>query len=155
MSIQYLTYDDEKLPSGNRIVVLNGSDPPRFDPLSQFITEDNLDVVQEVVLDNQARINNLEDTEIKKIIGFLDKVSIKKPFTNETLVEINHFRKEVVNVKVMQLVEQGPNRVQHINITAGTRILEEALLDAQGAVIGRKVILDFGDTPVTGYAIIL
>lgn len=116
---------------------------------------EDLEVVKQITLDNQARINNLEDTEVNKIIGFLDKISIKKNFIDATRVEIQHRRKEVINVKIMKIDSVSPDTTREVNVTAGTSITEEVVKDTNGNVVSKKVILDFGNTPITGYAIIL
>lgn len=155
MAINYITYNPDTLPDGDRIVVLNGSNPPRFDSLTQIAKKSDIDGIQEIILDNQARINNLEDTEVNKIIGFLDKISIKKQFSNTSIVEISHFRKEIISVKVMRVNTSNPLMVEETNITAGTSIKEIIEKDSEGKITGKKVILDFGETPISGYVIVI
>lgn len=110
---------------------------------------------KEVILDNQARINNLEDVEIKKIMGLVDKWSIRANFQNATHVEIQHFRKHITSVKVMRIDLDVPLERIETNVTAGTNITERFVKDQQGNIVSKIVVLDFGNTPITGYIIIL
>lgn len=155
MAINYITYNPDTLPEGDRIVILNGNNPPRFDSYENLLKKVGIENMQEIILDNQARINNLEDTEIGRIVEFLDRISIKKQFIAASTVEVEHFRKQIISVKVMKVNNSEPGITEEVNITAGTRIREIIEKDSEGKILNKKVILDFGDSVITGYVIII
>lgn len=114
--------------------------------------EGGIDKYVDTILDNQARINNLEDTEINKIIMFLDKISIRNNFENSKLVEISHHRKSITSVKVMEQMLKTDTETLFKDITHSVSISERNSII--GGIETKKVIIESND-PITGYAIIL
>lgn len=171
--MRIVSYDPESIPSGNRIIILNGSDPIRFDSLDDINNNissntNNINSLNSTIgamqlnnsnmnnriTDNTNRVNILEDRSLEKELqNALDLLSIKIPLINQTRLEIEHNRKEIYNVKVIK--EEYENfKIKRVkNISAGTTIFEEKSQDPTDT--NKKLILDFGDVPISGYVLII
>lgn len=106
------------------------------------------------ITDNTNRVNILEDRSLEKELqNALDLLSIKIPLINQTRLEIEHNRKEIYNIKVIK--EEYENfKIKRVkNISAGTTIFEEKSQDPTDT--NKKLILDFGDVPISGYVLII
>jgi hypothetical protein len=109
-----------------------------------------------LILDNQARINNLEDEEVRKILSLMDKWSIKVNFQDINYLEIEYFRKHITSLMIVQLEKQTDSRIiTRKYISPASCATEKDILDDDGNIISKKVILNFGNKLLTGYAIIL
>lgn len=177
MAIQFLTYDDKDMESGkfyfieaNKDLAPNLRDVTTITtPLNQA-TQDITEIkaindfqgikinsletyfeeYKELILDNQSRINNLELTEIQRIMEFIDRVTITKPFVNATRIEIQHSRKIVTNVLVMKQIENTNTRKEYQHVIVDWRNVEELI----NGVWVKKIIIT-SNPGITGYAVIL
>ncbi|MGL5764678.1 MAG: hypothetical protein ACRCX8_03445 [Sarcina sp.] len=107
---------------------------------------ENLDLI----LDNQRRINNLEDTSLDYLLRFIDKLSIRKEFTESTYIEIEHNRKFVTSVRVLMLISNVGGIKKYQDITHG--VLKEEVIDTN---TGMKKVIFKPNEPITGYCLIL
>jgi septal ring factor EnvC (AmiA/AmiB activator) len=174
MALRYLTYDTEGIPEGDRIPILNGSDPTRFDSLKELkapinqntnniagldsevqALKNNENTNETQIVDNTRRINNLEDRTLdKELLYALDLASIKVTFVNSTRIEIQHNRKEIYMKKVMAYVGSIGDTENYEDVTKGVKITEQLTKGPQGNIVNKKVIIET-TTPLTGYAVIL
>ncbi|MGL4358603.1 MAG: hypothetical protein ACRCSY_07900 [Cetobacterium sp.] len=179
MAVQFATYNDDYMETGKfYIVEVNKDNASNLRevtsitvPLAkatQDITEikskndfqeieinslkDYFEDYKEIIIDNQSRINNLEDTEIEKIITFLDRVSITKQFENSIKIEIQHNRKSIVSTKIYELVSNNNNVKRYVEIDSGVSIYHETVLE--NGTESKKVVIE-SNRPITGYAVIL
>lgn len=189
MAVRVVSYDTEGLPSGDRVVVLNGSDPIRFDsmddiknPISQNTQniqslevdiedlqlnhinqeskinaiDNKYETERTLILDNQARINNLEDRDLRRefLIG-LDQASIRVPFESMTSIKAYYGRKEITNIIVYQQVSITPEEKVFEEITSGIQITYHEKYDINTNSLIEKYVLVETEVPITGYALIL
>lgn len=170
MAVRVVSYDTEAIPQGNRIPVLNGDDPIRFDSLDDInnaisnnasnissinstigAIQSNSSDMNDRIVDNTNRINNLEDVDhIQKFIQGLDAYSSKVIFTNAIKIEIPHNRKEIYFKKVVSYVGTIENEEQYEEITSSVKITDVIIRDSQGNIIGKKIVI-YSNQPITGY----
>lgn len=172
ISIQYATYNDDSMESGkfylvevNKDLVSNLREITTItQPISQNTQEisnikgdiSDLKNSEDNIIDNTNRINILEDRTLdKELLYALNQSSIKYTFVNETRIEITHNRKEIYLIKIMKLEYENLTGKKMKNITAGCTIFEEETEDQNGIVVSKKLILDFGNIPISGYALII
>jgi len=162
--LTYVVYDNATFFEDERIPLLKKDTPPRFESLTDIVTpilknaddiinlKKSLQDTDELLIDNQARINNLEDAEVEKIKAFLYRASIRKDFENATQVEIEYGRKDIVSLIVCQILVNTPTYYEEKILTG---VLMKKIITVVNGVTTRKVVLDFGNIPITGYVNIL
>lgn len=118
-------------------------------------TQADFDNLSQLALDNQQRINGLEDADLKDhfMIG-MNLATIKKQFSNQQHIEIPYLRKEVTNVIVYGQVSVTDTEKIYKEITSGIDISYHELYDNDGSLIAKKVIIET-EQPITGYALVL
>lgn len=157
MAIRVVSYDTDTIPSGERYVVLNGSDPIRFDSLDELKQEiiDCCGDVEPIVLDNQARINNLESRDlVKEFLLALSLSTITTYFDNQTEVKVYYGRKEVTNVIVYKQTLESPTERAFEEITSGISLSYHEMLDQNGNIT-QKYVKIISETPITGKVLVL
>lgn len=103
----------------------------------------------EIVTDNRARINNLENNDLSAdFLRILELHTIRKNFTNSQNIEIEFGRKEIISIAVYILLSDtnGIQRYQEMS----TGITKELVVDG----VIKKIVLKPNE-PITGYALIL
>lgn len=168
--MRILSYDPETVPEGERIVVINGDNPLRFDSLEELkepIVQNSQKLAQlesdiqgiednrRTIIDNTRRINNLEDRGLKEeLLYSLAQASIIKTFVNSTRVEVQHNRKEIYVKKVMAYVGTAENEEMYEDITHSVKLLEVIARNPQGIIVSKKVIIQ-SENPITGYIMVV
>lgn len=172
--MRIVSYDPETIPEGERIIVIDGDNPLRFDSLSELkapiiqnandITrldsefqalKNNENTNETQIVDNTRRINNLEDRTLdSELMYALDLASVKYTFVNETNIEITHNRKEIYIKKVMAYAGTVGNEENYEDITSQVVLKEKLIKDNEGKIISKKLIIESND-PITGYIIFL
>lgn len=179
MAVQFVTYDDKNMEAGKFYLVESNLDQASnlrevtsiTLPLNKA-TQDIVGIIakndaqdieinslknyfenyKNTILDNQKRINNLEDTEINKIMMFLDQISITKQFENSNRIEIQHNRKFITSTKVFELIYETYNSKKFVEVDSGVSITHEIFIENN--VEYKKVVIE-SNRPITGYAVIL
>lgn len=106
------------------------------------------------VVDNQSRINNLEDRDLKKsFIEGMEISSIKKEFVNSTYIEVDYGRKEIHNVTVFKRITDDDNERIYEEMTAGVEIRYHEKYN-NGVLFEKQVIIETNQ-PVSGYVLVL
>lgn len=130
------------------IVSIKGKDEFQDIQIQELLDSKNENL--DLILDNQRRINNLEDTSLDYLLRFIDKLSIRKEFTESTHIEIQHNRKFITSVRVLILVSSISGIKKYKDITNGILIEEE--IDTN---TGMKKVIFKPNEPITGYCLIL
>lgn len=116
--------------------------------------EDASDSEKLIILDNQARINNLEDRDLKtSFIEGMEVSSIRKEFVGATYVEVNYGRKEIHNVTVFKKIADDDNERIYEEVTSGVEVRYHEKYN-NGVLFEKQVIIEM--TPaLTGYVLVL
>jgi len=110
---------------------------------------------KEIILDNTARINNLEDEDLRtKFLIAMEMASIKKTFTNQTDIEIQYGRKEIISISVNVLISQNEDVLLYDDATNTVKIQKELTLNSEGVQIIKKVKIH-SNSPISGYVLLL
>ncbi|MGL5690455.1 MAG: hypothetical protein ACRDD8_06495 [Bacteroidales bacterium] len=130
------------------IVAIKGKDEFQDIQIQELLDSKNENL--DLILDNQRRINNLENTSLDYLLRFIDKLSIRKEFTESTHIEVEHNRKFITSVRVLMLISNVGGIKRYQDITNG--VLKEEIIDTNTGM--KKVILKPNE-PITGYCLIL
>lgn len=114
-----------------------------------------IDTIKTQLDDNTARINNLENEDLRaKYLEALDLATIKKNFSNATEIEIQYGRREIISIQVFVLKESTDQRLIYQE-SSSTIILEQVVeLDSNGNPTVKKIVIK-SNQPVSGYCLIL
>lgn len=163
MAIQYLTYNDDNMEPGKFYVIEANKDlasnirevTSLTEPLNQIsiIQQKQLDD-KVIILDNQARINNIEDKSLKdNFIAGMELASIRKEFVNSNYIEISYGRNEINKIQVWGEVENSSTEKIYQEITSGIEIKIHEKYN-NGEVFEKLVVVETTQ-PITGYVLIL
>lgn len=179
MALQYVAYDDSNMEPGKfYIVEVNKDLVPNLLPvtmitdriaanevaiqsLSVAVTQEQLsDLISQVnndkivISDNQARINNLENQNLKdNFIAGMELASIRKEFVNSNYIEVAYGRREINNIMVYGLVEDSATEKIYKEITSGIELKYHEKYN-NGELIEKIVVIETIQ-PITGYVLIL
>lgn len=105
--------------------------------------------------DNTARINNLENEDLRaKYLEALDLATIRKTFSEATEIEILYGRREVISIKVYVLIEQTDQRMVYQESSSSVLIHEVIELDSNGNRVIKKIVVK-SNIPISGYMLVL
>lgn len=105
--------------------------------------------------DNTARINNLENEDLRaKYLEALDLATIRKNFSNTQEIEVLYGRREVISIKVYVLKEQTDQRLVYQESSSTTLIEQVIELDSNGVPIVKKILVK-SNQPISGYVLVL
>lgn len=156
MAIRIVSYDTDSIPSGERFIVLDGNNPIRFDSLDELKQEiiNCCGDVKSIVLDNRARINNLEDSGIQdNFIKGLELSTIRKEVVNSTYIEVQYGRRTISNVLVYRQIENDINEKVYEEYTSNVSIRYHEKYN-NGQLFEKFVVIE-SNTPFTGYVLVL
>lgn len=109
---------------------------------------------QQLIYDNQARINNLEDRDLEEEFSFgLNLNTIKVTFSGATNIKINYARNEITNVQVWAYDETSielHKKYTNIHVLYENHVIK----DVNGNIVEKYILLKPAE-PITGYAVIL
>lgn len=118
--------------------------------------ENKDDSYNTIILDNQARINNLEDRDLRReFLAGLDMSSIRAYFEGKTEIKVLYGRKEITNIIVYRQVSITPEEKIYEEITSGISITYHEKYNINDNSLIEKYVLIKANTPVTGYCLIL
>lgn len=118
------------------------------------IKENYLNIVQNIH-DNTARINNLENIDLRtQFLMAMELASIKKNFTDTTEINIEYGRTEILAIRVNVLKESNDNQLIYQDSTSTVSIENIIDLDLNGHPIIKKIKIK-SNQPITGYVLVL
>lgn len=167
MAIQYAAYNDDSMESGKFYLVEVDKDVASNLRLTTSITEPiqensnkiagiEFDMIElkdnaDIISDNRDRINTLENRDfVKDFIHSLDVYSVKVNFTNKTQIVIDHNRKDIYYLKIMNYEGTVGNTENYQDVTSTVKITETIERNQQGEIIKKQIIID-SNQPITGY----
>lgn len=162
MPIRYIVYDTEAIPSGDRMPIVNGDDPIRFDSLKDLkdsIDSNTQNVLElegdrETILDNQSRIENIENADARfNLLGAIKNASSEYYFTNATTIELLFGRETIVAFNVFEEKEKTPTKTVYRCITDS--VIWDIVRETVDGVLIKKIVINSQNNPITGYVEIL
>lgn len=138
----------------NWILAYGGVFPNNLSDLQSTISgffPNSLHNIDEVKAQLKDRLHTFREVQNEFVNQLRIEDDIKINFSESTSVEIPYSRDYITSVKVMRI----DSDFEETNISAMCSIKERYTKDSYGNIITKKVVVDFGTTPVTGYVIIV
>lgn len=167
---EYISVDTDSMTAGKfyrvytnkdnaTLVLLKDDEDAKFNQVD--INQESIESLQInqnndkiLILDNHARINNLENQSLKdNFIAGMHLASIRKNFVDSTHVEVEYGRGEINNIMVYNLHTDTPTQKIYKEVTSGIELSYKETYE-DGELVSKKVIIDTM-IPITGYVLIL